>query len=157
MDTEKILKAINRLAEALEKQNELMIEAIDDAYRAGHVGFWAYSNSQMMALDNVLIGEPEGPPPGDRLIRGDANADGQQNITDGVVILNFLFTAGATLPCIDAADNNDDGSVNITDGVFMLNFLFSSGADPAAPYPDCGLDPTPDELDCQAFAPCEGG
>ena len=30
--------------------------------------------------------------------RGDANGDGQINITDGIFILNFLFLGGAPLP-----------------------------------------------------------
>ena len=136
--------------------DELKIEVIDDTYRAGHFGFWAYSNNEMMAIDNLLIGEPPAPPE-DRLVRGDSNADGRRNITDGVVILNFLFNAGVALPCMDSADSNDDGTVNITDGVFMLNFLFASGPDPAAPFPECGVDPTADELNCEAFGPCEGG
>ena len=64
--------------------DEDKFEVSDDMYRSGYFGFWAYSNNEMMALDNLVIGEPP-PPPEDRLVRGDSNADGQRNITAGVV------------------------------------------------------------------------
>ena len=144
--------------------DEMLVEVEDDTRRQGYIGFWAYSNNQQVRFDNLCIvegpfdGSPdcEAPPPPPRFIRGDTNADGQRNITDGVFVLNFLFGgAGGDPPCRDAADANDDGTLNITDGVYMLNFLFSSGPDPVAPFPDCGADPTDeDRLDCAGFDPC---
>lgn len=86
--------------------------------------------------------------------RGDANADGELNVTDGVFVLSHLFSGGGAPPCMKAADANDTGVLDLTDAVLVLNFLFSAGAEPAAPFEECGLDPTPDELTCDAFAPC---
>jgi hypothetical protein len=141
----------------------LLVEVDEGTRRRGYIGFWAYSNNQVVRFDNLCIvegpfkGAPDcsAPPPPPRFVRGDTNADGTRNISDGILVLNFLFGGGAEdPPCGDAADTNDDGTINITDGVYMLNFLFSSGAEPPAPFPDCDGDPTADELFCAAFAPC---
>ncbi len=86
--------------------------------------------------------------------RGDSNADGELNVTDGVFVLSHLFSGGNAPPCMQSADANDSGAVDLTDAVFVLNFLFSSGGEPAPPFVECGLDPTPDGLTCDAFAPC---
>jgi len=78
--------------------------------------------------------------------RGDSNASGDLNITDGVFVLNYLFLGGPEPPCQDAADSDDNGQLNITDGVRILNYLFLGGPAPPAPGPDtCGSDPTPDD------------
>ncbi len=91
------------------------------------------------------------PPP---FARGDINADGNRNLSDVVVMLSHLFAGAEAPPCVDAADSDDDGGVSITDAVRLLTFLFSGGPPPAAPFPDCGFDPTPDELTCVAFDGC---
>jgi hypothetical protein len=95
----------------------------------------------------------QGTTTGGGFVRGDADASGAINITDGIFILNFLFLGGATPICRDAADADDSGSTNITDGIFVLNFLFLGGDDPFAPYPACGADPTADEQSCEAAHP----
>jgi hypothetical protein len=95
-------------------------------------------------------------------VRGDADANGQLNITDAIFLLNALFAGGTAPTCRDAADADDSGGLNITDGIFLLNWLFSGGTRPPVPAPpggtyargDCGPDPTPDETECTAFAPC---
>ncbi len=96
-----------------------------------------------------------GPGPEPRFVRSDADANDTTNLSDAVFVLNFLFTAdGRDPPCMDAADSDDTGVVNLTDAVYVLSFLFSGGADPLAPFPECGPDPTADGLSCAAFAPC---
>jgi hypothetical protein len=92
----------------------------------------------------LLVSSDSGGPVGPAFIRGDADGSGATNITDGIVILNFLFLGGGDPPCLDAADADGSNSVNITDGIFVLNFLFLGGADPVAPFPGCGLDPDAD-------------
>ena len=92
---------------------------------------------------------------GPRFKRGDADADGGINLTDGVLVLNFLFAGGERVPpCADAADTDDSGSITITDGILILNFLFLGKDDPPAPFAECGTDPTEDRLDCVSFDPC---
>lgn len=62
------------------------------------------------------------------LCRGNANADGVRNSTDGVVIRNefFGYTSTAALSSYQP-DCNEDGVVNSTDGVCVRN-LFTAGA-----------------------------
>lgn len=87
----------------------------------------------------------------DAFIRGDADGSEQVDVGDAVYLLASLFDSGAPeLPCADAGDTNDDGSVDVADAVFLLAALFQPGSQPIpAPWPDAGVDPTPDALpDC---------
>jgi hypothetical protein len=86
--------------------------------------------------------------------RGDANNDGQADISDASALFNYLFMGGSAPSCDDAADANDDEGVDISDGIFMLYFLFQGGPAPQAPGAFvCGEDPTNavdgDDLGCQ--------
>ena len=80
--------------------------------------------------------------------RGDLNSDSTVNLTDGVVLLNFLFVNGPRPSCEDAGDLNDDGNLNLTDALVLLNYLFLNGPPPAPPFEEPGLDPTDDGLGC---------
>ncbi len=84
-------------------------------------------------------------------IRGDVNADGFVDATDIEVC-----AMGGPFFCDDAADINDDGVLDQTDCDYLLEFLFGSGSPPPAPFPGCGVDPTPDQLGCASFPPCPG-
>jgi hypothetical protein len=87
-------------------------------------------------------------------IRGDVNADGLTNFGDVVFLSGYLFLRRAPPPCKDAADANDDGVLDPRDIISLLKHLL--GFDPAldAPFPSCGVDPTPDSLKCESFMPC---
>ncbi|MBN1444241.1 MAG: hypothetical protein JXA90_16130 [Planctomycetes bacterium] len=88
--------------------------------------------------------------------RGDANADGRIDISDGVISLMWLFSGVAAPRCMDAADADNSGRVNITDPIYVLMWLFLGGPAPPDPGPwECGLDPDADDLDCASFPPCE--
>ena len=80
-------------------------------------------------------------------IRGDANSDGLVDLADPVRTLSFLFS-NDSVDCLAALDSDDSGDLTIGDAIVTLSFLFSNGPAPAAPFPDCGLDPTPDSLSC---------
>ncbi|MCA8960826.1 MAG: hypothetical protein KDC38_09945 [Planctomycetes bacterium] len=99
------------------------------------------------------VAELYGAPSLGQFIRGDANGDRSFDIGDPVSVLNHLFV-GETIGCLDAADANDDGMVDIGDAVFALSTLFAAGADPSAPFPECGADPTADALDCWPGTDC---
>lgn len=86
--------------------------------------------------------------------RGDANADSARDISDGIMILSFLFSGGISPPCQKAADVNDDGTMDISDAIALLGHLFLGSEEPPEPFAACGTDPTADELPCEAFAPC---
>ena len=94
-------------------------------------------------------------PTGPRFVRGDANADDNINIADGVFVLGFLFGGEGDPSCLAALDSNSDGARNVADAVFVLNFLFAGGGAPLAPFPECGPDPSPETVDCASFPPCQ--
>jgi hypothetical protein len=96
----------------------------------------------------ILIG------PFDPFRRGDANGDGEIDISDALAILFHLFLANPPLACMDAADANDSGTLDISDAVFLLSCLFLGDTAPNEPIGSCGGDPTPDELTCASFEAC---
>jgi hypothetical protein len=83
-------------------------------------------------------------------IRGEANADGNIDISDGIAILNSLFLGEmGIIICLDAADTTDDGIIDISDGIRIFLFLFLGGRPPRPPHPEPGFDPTTrDDLGC---------
>jgi hypothetical protein len=85
--------------------------------------------------------------------RGDSSADGNVDIGDAVVTLDFLFTGGL-ISCDNAADTNDDGSLDIADAIALLGYLFSGATPPPPPFSDCGIDPTVDALECDSYVVC---
>jgi len=57
--------------------------------------------------------------------RGDANCDGNVNISDVTVIINKLLNGTASLVSLKAIDVNCDGNVNISDVTALINVLLS--------------------------------
>lgn len=89
--------------------------------------------------------------------RGDANDDGQVNISDPLFVLGCKFLGGICPECRDAGDVNDDGLLDVSDAVFSFNFLFLGGAPPRLPGPDaCGPDPSEDALPPCRYSSCGG-
>ena len=87
--------------------------------------------------------------------RGDADGGGSVDLTDAVRTLVYLFSGGATPPCLDAADTNNSGQVDIADAVSLLNYLFIGGPPPASPGPmTCGADPAGASLGCEEYTGC---
>jgi prepilin-type N-terminal cleavage/methylation domain-containing protein len=87
--------------------------------------------------------------------RGDVNDDGAMDISDPIAVLGFLFLgAPDRLACAKSADANDDGALDISDAVLFLNNLFLGGFSIPEPFTACGLDPSADDLPCEAFAYC---
>ncbi len=71
------------------------------------------------------------------------------------IILYWLFGGLRPPPCQKAADVNDDGRVDVTDAIHLLMYRFLRiGAEPAAPFPLCGIDSTPDDLSCEEPLAC---
>lgn len=88
-------------------------------------------------------------------IRGDANADGSFDVSDAIAIFGCLFLGTKCTLCTDSADANDDGLFDISDGIFLLSWRFLDGPGPLAPFPNCGTDPSADDLDdCASFSGC---
>ncbi|HVR74893.1 MAG TPA: right-handed parallel beta-helix repeat-containing protein, partial [Planctomycetota bacterium] len=80
--------------------------------------------------------------------RSDVDGDLRLNLTDAILTLEFLFLGRETLPCRSAADSNDSGSIDLSDAIFTLGFLYLGSELPPPPFDQCGIDPTPDALDC---------
>jgi hypothetical protein len=87
-------------------------------------------------------------------IRGDFDANGSLGIADAIAGLYYVVGEGVSPPCEDAADLNDDGGLDVSDPVYSLAYQFGSGSAPPPPFPGCGADPTPDNIDCAGFAGC---
>ncbi len=120
-----------------------------------NVSRWKFRCGSAALCLALLVGA--GPAQATNFSRGDTNADGTFDLSDGVNILNYLFGAApATLSCLDAADVNDSGEVDLSDGSFIFNHLFLGGPPSAAPaFPACGEDPTDaDGLGCDTYDPC---
>ncbi len=135
--------------------DELVFEVVDDTYREGYFGFWAYGNGTVAEFDDLSVGTCE--VIGDQFIRGDVNVDDSVNIADAVTVLSYLF-GGLDISCQDAADTNDDGSINIADAVKLLSYLFAGGDALPPPFDSCGVDPEPqgsDGLGCDSYEFCE--
>lgn len=57
---------------------------------------------------------------------GDANSDKKVNISDAVMILNYIFIGGSPPDPWEAGDANCDSAVNVSDAVTIINYIFNS-------------------------------
>lgn len=87
-------------------------------------------------------------------IRGDCNIDGIIDLADAIKVMRVLFVNLPVGSCVDACDFNDDGFMDISDMIYLVNYIFLMGPPPPAPWMICGLDATPDSLDCAEFDLC---
>lgn len=106
---------------------------------------------------NPVLTIPIGSMPFRQFSRADADADNIVTIGDAIYVLKWLFVPdNPPPPCMDAADADDDGTLSMTDGLYILQHLFLPGSpEPPLPFPNCGPDPTNDELGCDSH-PCMG-
>jgi hypothetical protein len=88
-------------------------------------------------------------------VRGDTNTDSAIDIADAIFTLSYLFAEGPAPSCLDSADANDDGALDIADAIALLSHLFANAGDLPAPFGECGIDPTLDELGCLEYAGCQ--
>jgi len=89
--------------------------------------------------------------------RGDADENGELQLTDAIRILGVLFLGQGTIPCLDASDADDNGELQLTDAIRILGVLFLGQGTIPAPGPTtdpCGQDPTDDALDCGTYTRC---
>jgi hypothetical protein len=82
-------------------------------------------------------------------LRGDVSRDNRLDMADPIATLEHLYVTAAKLPCPDAADANDSGTLDVADVTHLLGKLFLGVPQTLPPpFPEAGLDPTPDALDC---------
>jgi hypothetical protein len=82
-------------------------------------------------------------------IRADADGSTMINLNDSLATLDYLFQNGAAPSCLDRMDANDDSVVDISDPLYTIFYLFEEGPLPPAPFPNAGVDPTPDAIPCE--------
>lgn len=63
--------------------------------------------------------------------RGDADGDGQVNVSDVVYLINYLYKGGPLPIPLESGDANNDGVINSADIVYLINYLFAGGPSPA--------------------------
>jgi hypothetical protein len=97
-------------------------------------------------LSSILVTRHEAGPA--RFVRGDANGDGRDDISDAVAELGYLFLGGET-DCLEALDADDNFETNITDPIYLLGYLFMGGPAPPPPFPEAGEDPAGVSLGCE--------
>jgi dockerin type I repeat protein len=88
-----------------------------------------------------------------RFIRGDANGDGQVDLSDCLAVIFYLFQ-GRSQVCLEAGNANDDGRVDISDVIALLGRLFQNGPELPAPAGECGVDPSLPSLGCGMTTAC---
>jgi hypothetical protein len=87
------------------------------------------------------------------LRRGDANGDGTLDVSDGIVVLLYLFAEGPA-SCLDALDADGSLAIDVTDAIAVLSYLFLDGPAPAEPFRECGA--VEGGLGCVAHGGCAG-
>ncbi|MFH1336882.1 MAG: dockerin type I domain-containing protein, partial [Candidatus Zixiibacteriota bacterium] len=68
---------------------------------------------------------------GRRCILGDANSDGNMDVSDVIYLINYLFKGGPPPVPLLAGDSNNDEEVTVSDVIFLINYLFKSGPKPS--------------------------
>ena len=121
----------------------------------GRLFFTVYENDDPNLQDRVYEIIDETHISAVQFLRGDANTDTIVNLADAIFILSFTFSGGKEANCMKSADANDDGKVDLADAIWVLAYQFNNGQDPKAPFPNCGIDTTPenDDLSCYSFKP----
>lgn len=119
----------------------------------GAASSWSASQQAFGSGDLGSPGNEGGatlPPPtsNNDFLRGDPNGDGTTDISDPIMMLEFLFGSVTSLVCPDSGDANDDGALDISDAVFLLQYLFEGTVVIPPPVGTSGPDPTADGLGC---------
>jgi hypothetical protein len=65
---------------------------------------------------------------------GDANGDGNVNVSDAVYVLAYVFAAGPVPEPYSSADTDCNRVVNVSDTVFLINYVFGEGQPPVYCY-----------------------
>ncbi len=88
------------------------------------------SNQGYVVLKGITVADQDvvvtGIPIEPSFIRGDVNGDGNVNISDLTVLINYLLNGNATGVNLDAADCDQDTNVNISDVTALINFLLNN-------------------------------
>jgi hypothetical protein len=87
--------------------------------------------------------------------RGDVQADGVVNVSDGIAFLEFFFRGASPPGCLKSADVDDNGRLNVSDAVALFRYLCTAQGPLPAPSLACGVDRSADDLPCEEHSPCD--
>ena len=137
----------------IDGQDDTVYRVVDyngdgDALDDGEIDGYIVGDGGLSTPSAIALLTPAPVDRGREFIRGDADVSGGVDISDVVTILGYLFLGEDAASCLDARDVNDNGAVDVTDPVYELNHQFLGGAPPPPPFPEVGIDPTADPLDC---------
>ena len=107
-----------------------VIDASSPSYAArGSAGqvVAGYSSSPSFGMSSGFL-QDSGP----SYICGDANSDGNVNISDAVYLIQYIFAGGPAPNPLTSGDANCDGMVNISDAVYLIVYIFGGGPAPCA-------------------------
>lgn len=117
------------------------IDSLPNCPKAGDSLFFKVSNSSLLPYVRVAV---ESQPIftwtqfGDRIQlytlstscctkRGDLTNDDLVDISDLMMMIDYMFLQGIAPECMESADVNGDESVDISDLMMMINFMFLNG------------------------------
>lgn len=91
---------------------------------------WDFSQSSNSGNEMIINCFPyEGyviPGSGDETIPGDINGDNKVNISDVMLLINYLSNGSSADINLDAADYNGEGGITISDAIDMVNHILTS-------------------------------
>lgn len=83
-----------------------------------HLGGWSID-------DVAIVGIPS-------YLRGDSNHDGLVNVSDVVLLIDYIFAGGTAPSPVASGDADCSGLVNVADAVYLIAYIFTGGAAPCA-------------------------
>ena len=105
--------------------------------------------SLVEVLSTPTPGSPNAEPVGPALfVRGDLDLDLDVDEDDLNLLSGHFAGSPISTECADRLDVNDSGTITVSDVSFLVQALAGNLTIPE-PFPAEGLDPTPDNIDCE--------
>lgn len=96
-------------------------------------------------------GTPNADPVGPALfVRGDLDFDLDVDVDDLDLLSGHFSGSPISTECADRLDVNDNGVISVSDVSFLVQALSGNLTIPE-PFPQEGVDPTPDNIDCEGL------
>ena len=121
----------------------------DDLVSDQSAGRFPDGDSVVEVLSAPTPGNPNADPVGPALfVRGDLDLDLDVDEDDLNLLSGHFAGSPISTECADRLDVNDSGTITVSDVSFLVQALAGNLTIPE-PFPAEGLDPTPDNIDCE--------